>query len=675
MVPSKTINLYRMDQIILNRNVKNWVEACQFLKSAEIKDQLDQEEWTAIEGLSNLWNKRYVQDEVEDTAREFIDILKKCENFHPNNLDIKTYSKQLTGVARDMFTNDEATYEEFKGKLLEKFHKKRSEQKKQAPENNKTSKDPVVDPIIINRYVTNFLDAYLFLSNPRIQQQLSEQEVKSIEAIFSVLVNNQINQDDKKLLENAVSFLKGTENLHPNNLDIKTNSKQLTGVAREVGFCDAVVFAAFAKLLKTKLAEFEQKREEQNIPRIEIKCVEFANFNNDNKIIDDYGIPMRVGLYYLTPRMTIDTNFYLSNQVFHIIILDSKGEIFDEYDIKNINLSGSKVYELTGWGNSRGTFFKQPGDFTYCVSYQNAELIRVPLKIYPSLQANAPIEITNVVFANYSNSGQVLNDYTSALPGGVQFLTPKLTLSTKHVGIITVNITFNSWAGTTMKHSCNIFVNGSGEYECIGYGNANGTCYKDGGDWTVTFDGAFITTKSVNVVIGIPDESKKFDELFTISSSSEDGESKRGTFFAKFGRIFKKSSSVLPHYQAGTSYSVQDDDTPSGSWWTRLDNKVRRFGNWYDGIYSALTSAVAILFLGGGLLYLVVLVISTFIQDGLGMGILSLVLSCIVGYIGFYVISFIIVIFGIAFWLFRWVVWNIYTLIAFLIVVGLIMFA
>lgn len=112
--------------------------------------------------------------------------------------------------------------------------------------------------------------------------------------------------------------------------------------------------------------------------------------------------------------------------------------------------------------------------------------------------------------------------------------------------------------------------------------------------------------------------------------------------FDQYGRIIRKASSVLPHYQAGTSYSVQDDDTPSGSWWTRLDNTVRRFGNWYDGIYSALTSAVAILFLGGGLLYLVVLVISTFIQDGLGMGILSLVLSCIVGYIGFYVISFII---------------------------------
>ena len=145
--------------------------------------------------------------------------------------------------------------------------------------------------------------------------------------------------------------------------------------------------------------------------------------------------------------------------------------------------------------------------------------------------------------------------------------------------------------------------------------------------------------------------------------------------FDQYGRIIRKASSVLPHYQADTSYDVHYFNTSSGSWWTRLDNMVRRFGNWYDGIYTALTGAVAMLFFGGGLLYLVVLVISTFIQDGLGMGILSLVLSCIVGYIGFYVIAFIILIFGIAFWLFRWVVWNVYTLIAFLVVVGLIMFA
>ena len=34
-----------MDQIILNRNAEKWIEACQFLKSAEIKPQLDASEW------------------------------------------------------------------------------------------------------------------------------------------------------------------------------------------------------------------------------------------------------------------------------------------------------------------------------------------------------------------------------------------------------------------------------------------------------------------------------------------------------------------------------------------------------------------------------------------------------------------------------------------------------
>lgn len=52
-----------MDQIILNRNAEKWIEACQFLKSAEIKPQLDASEWTAVEGLSELWSKPYERGE------------------------------------------------------------------------------------------------------------------------------------------------------------------------------------------------------------------------------------------------------------------------------------------------------------------------------------------------------------------------------------------------------------------------------------------------------------------------------------------------------------------------------------------------------------------------------------------------------------------------------------
>ena len=57
-----------MDETILNINVKKWTESIQFLKSQEIKQQLDPAEWTAVDELSNLWNKDFDRDDVKATA-------------------------------------------------------------------------------------------------------------------------------------------------------------------------------------------------------------------------------------------------------------------------------------------------------------------------------------------------------------------------------------------------------------------------------------------------------------------------------------------------------------------------------------------------------------------------------------------------------------------------------
>ena len=103
-----------MDETILNINVKKWTESIQFLKSQEIKQQLDPAEWTAVDELSNLWNKDFDRDDVKATAAELVADLKRCENQHPNNLDIKKYSKQLTAVVREMLMKDRPTYEAFK---------------------------------------------------------------------------------------------------------------------------------------------------------------------------------------------------------------------------------------------------------------------------------------------------------------------------------------------------------------------------------------------------------------------------------------------------------------------------------------------------------------------------------------------------------------------------------
>ena len=114
-----------MDETILNINVKKWTESIQFLKSQEIKQQLDPAEWTAVDELSNLWNKDFDRDDVKVTAAELVADLKRCENQHPNNLDIKKYSKQLTAVVREMLMKDRPTYEAFKLKLQTIYRRRR----------------------------------------------------------------------------------------------------------------------------------------------------------------------------------------------------------------------------------------------------------------------------------------------------------------------------------------------------------------------------------------------------------------------------------------------------------------------------------------------------------------------------------------------------------------------
>ena len=44
-----------MDKYILQLKVKKWAEACQFLKSEDVKNAMDPEEWSAIEILSKKW--------------------------------------------------------------------------------------------------------------------------------------------------------------------------------------------------------------------------------------------------------------------------------------------------------------------------------------------------------------------------------------------------------------------------------------------------------------------------------------------------------------------------------------------------------------------------------------------------------------------------------------------
>lgn len=389
-----------MDPILLKQKVTKWVEACQFLKSADIKEQLDPAEWTAVDELSNLWNKNFEGNSVKDSAQEYISVLKQCENLHPNNLKIKEYSKQLTGVARDMLTKDAATYNEFKAALQSVLRENR-------PKQTKAPQSPQI---------------------PKVPQTPKKQPTPQTPKV-------------------------------PHTTTPRVND---TG-------------------------------------EIIVKSVDFGNTYKDCSIINDYGTPIRVGSYYINPRLDIQTLRTATVKI-HIVAYDRNNKKRYEYD-STVNLKGSGRYALTGYGNDKGTFFDEVGVMTYKFYCENTLLYTARLNVLPSLFANEPVRITSADFANVTYEGKVINDYGVTLPNTTQYMKPRIQITTSRVGDVKVQVVYKSPLGETMLSDTEIFVNGSGRYVLSGYGNKNGTCYKETGKWQISFkiDGKVVMTAPVTI--------------------------------------------------------------------------------------------------------------------------------------------------------------------------------
>ena len=119
-----------MDKYILQLKVKKWAEACQFLKSEDVKNAMDPEEWSAIEILSKKWQTTSYSQLMVDECNEMIEVLIACDKLHSNNRNIITWSKEFRGIARMMYTTDAETFNQFKSALKELYGTHIPEKKK-----------------------------------------------------------------------------------------------------------------------------------------------------------------------------------------------------------------------------------------------------------------------------------------------------------------------------------------------------------------------------------------------------------------------------------------------------------------------------------------------------------------------------------------------------------------
>lgn len=363
-----------MDETILNINVKKWTESIQFLKSQEIKQQLDPAEWTAVDELSNLWNKDFDRDDVKATAAELVADLKRCENQHPNNLDIKKYSKQLTAVVREMLMKDRPTYEAFKLKLQTIYRRRRPTPPPPKPQPTPPP-TPQPDPTIVKRQADNFIEAFIFLNDFDIVMQLSNEEAEAITNLYVILRDNPVLTSQVKDEANkSIADLKRYENLHPANLQIKTKSKAVTAAMRSA-IANAPTYQLFRESVRQPLVHFIQEwakeyERRQNNP-IEITQVELADCIN-GKRNRNFGEQLYAGLYFLTPRITINT---ILNQTveFGVEIFNQSGVVQAQYK-SQVNVNGNGTYILDGYGNDKGTFLSTPGTYTCHITYNDKVL-------------------------------------------------------------------------------------------------------------------------------------------------------------------------------------------------------------------------------------------------------------------------------------------------------------
>lgn len=360
-----------MNPILLKQRISKWIEACQFLKSAEIKEQLDTDEWTAIEELSNLWNKNFTANGVKEDALAHIETLKRCEDMHPNNLKIKEMSKALTGVAREMMTKDEATYNEFKEALKKEIKQNRPVPKtptvpKTPPRVSVPPKTPVI-PKTPPRTTVSDRDIKITSvdyknSDPKnkIINDFGSQIRVGAYYIYSRL---HITTDFKGKVTVEVQFTdpegkdRGTTRTEI-YIDGSGNYVALGYGNDEGGYWNKSGYWTLKYSINGRLAFTNRlyiAAAENKKGSMTIEKVIFANSDESGNILADYGSTLYTDTQYLKPKVTFRTS-RRGDTTFIVKLTSPRGET-STYDT-SINIkSESETWNFSGYGNSNGTFF------------------------------------------------------------------------------------------------------------------------------------------------------------------------------------------------------------------------------------------------------------------------------------------------------------------------------
>ena len=488
-----------MDKYILQLKVKKWAEACQFLKSEDVKNAMDPEEWSAIEILSKKWQTASFSQLMADECKEMIDVLIACDKLHGNNRKIITWSKEFRGIARMMYTTDAETFNQFKSALKELYGThipegrkvpEKKEPKKEDPQRNIRNDEVIITAV-------SFLD----MCDGKVFTNMGFKVYNDAKYITPQLTIR-TNKRGKVVIKTVAIYPSGSKADYDTEITLTGNgtykldgwgNSKGTSFMNEVGVVSFEFFIGGKSLYKSSLQISQSPRTNDEMTVVKMG---FAEKDINGKILTPYGRAIYDTAQYIAPRITLKTNRF-GNVVF--TVKANFAGYHDEYSVTT-TLNGSGDYELSSWGSQYGNVYLGCKEVEFIVLEGGNVICHKKLTFAESPHAHDPIKINKAEFADVSYEGNIIHNYGTALFDNMQYFKPKLHLITTRKGMTRFTVKLTSPTGKIEQYETNVKVNGSGAYELGGWGSKAGNTYSAGA-WMVDFivDGRSIGRYSVIV--------------------------------------------------------------------------------------------------------------------------------------------------------------------------------
>ena len=268
---------------------------------------------------------------------------------------------------------------------------------------------------------------------------------------------------------------------------------------------------------------------------IKITSVTFSDQKNDGTIIRDFGSRLYNDVTYLCTKATYTVINPVGKIEINYKIIDPKGDLVTNSNTKgtlDASKKGSHTMEIGGWGNAKKTAYEVVGEY-HLEFYYNGKCIykttfeihdidlKIPITPTPktktttpapkSTRTSLPLTINKVTFRDIDPNGKELRPEGSQLYTDVQYLAPKVyfdvhrSVSNAQIGIKIISpsgkvVTPNASSAGYYKSNIGLSNTGSGySQHMTSWGNGSGNVYSESGTYRVEifYDDTRIYTTTV----------------------------------------------------------------------------------------------------------------------------------------------------------------------------------